>query len=258
MWITGLALLALAGCSAPKDEEPDIVVTLDPEFTVDLYRQHAAADGTPTFGLWVESNQVFDCSNYRIKSTVQLRPGAIDVQLDGIGAPDTCLGGPAPAKGFVPIGALADGTYAFTLALNPVIRSEGTLSVYNGRYDLHLPRQQGIDFQNRLLESVPAGYLWGFARTPSEQDQPVADQFIQELKSITGEPALPAGYYGYFTVSGAGQYFFHRSVAPAGAHKPFLRRLSGPADAIRALLQGYRHNTGHPLDIRCYSTKGVL
>ena len=251
-------LLALGGCNAPLYEEPEIIVTLDPEFTVDLFEQRNALDGAPVFGLWIESMKQFDCANYKIEAAVQVQPGAISIELQEIRTPDTCLGVPGPAKGFLPVGQLANGTYQFSLSLSPVIKSEGILIIQSGHYELSLPTQQGIDFQNRVLETIPDAYVWGYANTPAEPDQPVADQLVQHLKVLTQEPALLPGFYSYFTVSGAGQYFFHRSIAPAGQHRPFLRRLPGGPDGVRDVLQGYRNDPGQPLEVRCLSTFGEL
>ncbi|MBK8966428.1 MAG: hypothetical protein IPM36_07065 [Lewinellaceae bacterium] len=253
-----LVLAALASCNAPLNEEPEIIVTLDPEFTVDLFEQRDAVDGAPVFGLWMESMKQFDCGNYNIEATVQVQAGAVVVELQEIRKPDTCLGAPGPAKGFLPVGNLANGTYQFSLSLSPVIRSEGTLRVQSGHYELSLPVQQGIDFQNRVLESIPDNYIWGYANTPAEPDQPVADQLVQHLKAFTLEPALMPGFYSYFTISGTGQYFFHRSIAPAGQHRPFLRRLPAGPDDVRDVLQGYRNGHGRPFEVRCLSTFGEL
>lgn len=252
-------MLAFAGCYTQPQEEPDIIVTLEPEFIVDLFEQIDPADGTAEFGLWVESMAIFDCSNYQISWISQVNGSDIKVQLLDITAPDTCQGASGPATRFIPIGQLADGAYTFTLSLNTLLVNKGILTVQNGHYELSLPEQKGIDFQNRVLETLPEGYLWGFADTPAEQDLPVADQLLQHLKNQTEAPLLPAGFYSYFTVSGSGLYFFHRSMAPAGQHRPFLRRFgSSTAGELRNLLQGYRNDPVRPLNIRCLSTFGTL
>ncbi len=258
-WIALFFLLAFVACNTTTYEEPDIIVTLDPEFTVDLYEQRDPADGGAEFGLWVESMAIFDCSNFQVAARVSVDAAAISVELLDIKAPALCQGGPDKARGFVPIGALADGTYDFTFALSTLLESTGTLTVQNGRYQLDLPQQKGIDFQNRMLETMPTGYVWGFADTLAEQDLPRADQLIQDLKNQTEAPKLPAGFYSYFTVSATGQYFFHRSMAPLGQHRPFLRRLGpGGASTVGALLQSYRNDPVRPLSIRCLSTQGAL
>lgn len=258
-WIFGLLLLALAGCTTPEEEDPVIIVTLDPEFTVDLFEQRDSTDGTPVFGLWIESKKTYPCGNYPVEADVRTMPGEIDVLLKETTAPSPCLGDPAPARSFIPVGNLADGTYRFRLSLSPVVVSEGWLTVQNGHYELSLSQEQGIDFQNRVLESLPGEFVWGYALTPEESDKPVADQFSQSLKPLTAEANLAPGFYGYFTVSGAGKYFFHRSIAPAVAYAPYLRRLnSASLDAVRNLVQSYRDNPGQPLSIHCWTTQGKL
>ena len=251
-------LLGGIGCYAPQEEEPDIIVTLDPEFIVDLFEYRDPLDGAATFGLWVESMDTYPCGNYTVEAITQLTNKAIDIQLLEIEAPDNCLGAPAPARGFLPIGALANGDYTLTLSLNPVLKSTGTLSVQNGHYELNLSDPGGVDFQNRVLEQLPDDYLWGYANTPSEQDQPIAAQLIQELKPLSLDSQLPPGFYSYFTVTGTGSFFFHRSIAPADQFQGFLRRLSGPPNAVRPVLQAYRDDGLQPLDIYCLSTFGAL
>ncbi|TNE54284.1 MAG: hypothetical protein EP344_14380 [Bacteroidetes bacterium] len=258
-FVLGFTLLILGGCYTTQEEDPEIIVTLDPEFTVDLYEERAPADGSPTFGLWMESKAEYACSNVQIEAITQVTGKTIEVQMLEIRQPDSCQSGPGPARGFLPIGALANGTYTFRLSLNPVIINTGTLYVQDGRYELSLSRQQGVDFQNRVLETLQEGYLWGYALTPDEQQQPTADLLVQQLKGVSQDANLPAGFYGYFTVSGTGQYFFHRSIAPAGTHKPFLRRLGNThPDVVKAILQSYRNHPANPLEVLCWSTAGIF
>lgn len=257
-FFSALPVLACTACHKQNTDDPEIIVTFPPEFTVDLFERRDDATGAPVFGLWVESIAGFECSNYRIEYTATVSGSAIAIQLLKVREPDTCLGQPGPARAFWPIGPLADGAYAFSFTLGPVIANKGTLSVTEGRYELSLPNAQGIDFQNRILETIPDHYIWGFALAPAEPDLPVADGFIAGLKPFTGEPDLPPGYYGYFTVSGTGQYFFHKIIAPGIQHRPFLRRLNVAPDTLRDLLQSFRDAPGKPLDIQCFSTYGVL
>lgn len=257
-FVSALSVLAGAACHKPAADDPEIIVTFPPEFTVDLYERRDTDSGAPVFGLWVESIAEFDCGNYQIEYSVAVSDGAIAVQLLEVRKPDTCQGEPGPARAFIPIGFPNNGGYTFTLTLGLVIANQGVLSVENGHYELSLPNAQGIDFQNRILETIPEHYVWGFALAPAEPDLPVADQFIAGLKPLTDEPGLPPGYYGYFTVSGTGQYFFHKSIAPGMQHRPFLRRLNAAPDAVRGLLQSFRDDPARALNVRCFSTYGEL
>lgn len=254
--LAGIAIFTGTSCQKPGTDDPEIIVTFPPEFSVDLYEQRDSATGAPVFGLWVESMASFDCGNYRIVAATKVSGEAIRVELKEVSTPDTCLGQPGPARAFLPIGPLPPGVYPFVLSLGAAIVNEGTLTVSTGHYELSMPGAQGVDFQQRVLESIPDHYVWGFALAPAEADLPVADQFVAGLKTATSEPALAPGYYGYFTVGGTGQYFFHKSIDPKAQHRPFLRRLSGSPDAIRGLLQTYRTDPAHPLTLRCLSTYG--
>ena len=258
LFIPGICALALLACACrrPANDDTEVVFSLDPEFTIDLFEERNPSNGAAVFGMWVESMASFDCNNYTIKGSATLHTDLLEIRLEDISAPDTCIGDPGRARGFIPIGPLADGLYRFRVLRNLPIVNEGTLLVENGHYELSLAKEQDIVFQNRVLESLPQGYVWGYALAPMEQDLPQADQFLATLKPLTAEPLLPPGFYSYFTVSGTGQYFFHSSIAPKGQHRPFLRRFSGDPDALRALLKSYREDPVRPLEIRCKSTQG--
>lgn len=248
----------LPACRVDSDDNPVIIVTTPPEFSVDLYERRDPVDGTPLFGLWVESMVDYDCAGYGIDATVAVENNRIRVTLLGVLPPSPCTGDAAPAKQFLPIGKLPDGVYEFSLSLRDAILNEGTLTIANGRYVLVLPDQSGIDFQNLVLEHLPDGIIWGYAGVPDELSEPVADEFIFDLKTITGEPGLAPGFYSYFTVSGTGNATFHKSIAPAGVSEQFLRRLTTSPDALESLLQGYRGAAQQPLQIRCWTTGGEL
>lgn len=253
--------LFLGACSVrPGETEPDVVVTLPPEFIVDLYEQREAATGQATFGLWVETVKTdYPAANYRIVSQVESGAGQLRVRLNEVAEPDQPDGAPGPARTFIPLGALADGTYNLSIQLGETLFNEGVLTVGQGHYELVFSEATvGIDVQNRVLNTIPDGSVWGYVLTPTEIQQPAANAFLLNIKNFTEEAGLPAGFYGYFTVAGTGQVFFHRSVAPGGAAQLFVRRLSADPNALRGLLNTYRNDAQTPLTIRCWWTGGEL
>lgn len=254
-------LLALGACRVrPGDEDPDVVVTVPPEFIVDLYEQRDAGDGHATFGLWVETVKTdYDAANFQIRSSVETGTGQITVRLLDVTAPDQPDGSSGPARTFIPIGNLANGTYAMSIRLAETLVNDGTLVVDNGRYELSFPDPMaGIDLQNRVLQHIPDGMVWGYVLTEAEPQYPFANLFLNNIKDFTAEPGLAPGFYGYFTVAGTGHVFFHRSVAPAGTAQNFVRRLTATPDALRGLLDTFRTDQQTPLTIRCWTTGGEL
>lgn len=254
-------MLVLGACRVrPGETEPDVVVTLPPEFIVDLYEQRDAATGAPVFGLWVETVKAdYPAGNYRIVSQLEGGAGQLHIRLNEVAEPDQPDGVPGPARAFIPVGALADGTYNLTIQLGETLFNDGVLTVAQGHYELGFAEPTvGIDVQNRVLNTIPAGTVWGYVRTPTEIQQPAANAFLLNIKDYTEEAELPAGYYGYFTVAGTGQVFFHRSVAPEGPAQLFVRRLSADPNALRGLLNSYRNDVQTPLTIWCWWTGGEL
>lgn len=250
-------LPAIFSCRVEEDNG-EVVVTIPPEYAVDIFENRAAADGTPTFGLWVESTEKYECPGYGVAAEVAVQNGSITVTILGVTKPAPCVGDSAPARQFIPIGDLADGTYKFNLSLRDVIENEGSLTVSDGLYTLSLPDAQGVVIENFTLSTLPDGIVWGYAATPDEASQPVADNFLTDLKTLTTENGLVPGFYSYFTISGTGNITFHKSVAPVGAAKYFVRRLSASPDALKGILQNYRNAAQQPLSIKCWTTEGEL
>lgn len=251
-----LLLLALSAsaCRDSYDDGPDVVFTGKPEFSIDLFEQRDPTDGTPVFGLWVESIEAYACAGYQLESAVTVTAASVEIAL-AARRPEPCTGTPEKIRHFVPIGNLSPGSYSFRLAIGNALFSDGTLEVTAQGYSLSLDTEQGVDFQNRLLSRIPAGLIWGYVLAPDELHQPVANQFISDLKSLTEEPGLAPGFYGYFTVTGTQSVYLHRSWQPGSLSTPFVLRLTADADALRAMLQGYRA-TPDALTIKCLSTVG--
>ncbi|MBV6442863.1 MAG: hypothetical protein EPGJADBJ_04589 [Saprospiraceae bacterium] len=251
-----LTLTALAFTCCKVNDEEELVVTAPPEYEVDLFEYRAPADGMPTFGLWIESVEKYECPGYNIDAQITVQNGSIKVNIPGVTAPTPCTGDSARARQFLPIGNLADGTYEFFFSLRNLIVNEGTLEVSNGRYILSLPDAKGIVVENFVLESLPDGMVWGYAATPDEASQPVADNFLADLKTVTAENGLAPGFYSYFTVSGTGNVTLHKSIANGGPAKPFVRLLTATPGELKGILQTYRNAAQQPLDIRCWTTEG--
>lgn len=253
-----LTICVLTFASCKVYEEDVLVVTAPPEYVVDVFVQRALADGAPTFGLWIESVDKYKCPGYNIDAQATVQSGSIMVTILGVSAPIPCVGDSVRAKRFLPIGNLANGTYEFVLSLRDVIVNEGSLEVTNGRYALSLPDAKGVYVDNFVAEPLPDGIVWGYAATPNEASQPVADNFLTDLKTVTTESGLAPGFYSYFTVSGSSAVTLHKSIAEGSDFKQFVRLLTASPDDLKDILQSYRNATQQPLDIKCWTTEGEL
>lgn len=254
--LLGILVSLIAACRIEDDK--DVVVTIPPEYRVDVFQDRAPTDGTPTFGLWVESMAKFECPGFGIDASVALLGGRIEVTILGVQRPSPCVGDSATAKQFIPLGHLDDGTYPFSLSLRDVIVNNGTLRVENGRYVLSLPNAQGVEVQNYVLEHLPDGIIWGYAATPDEPSMPIADNFLTDLKTLTAENDLAPGFYSYFTISGTGVISLHGRIAPEETASVFVRRLLSSPDSLKGLLQNYRNAQQQPLTVKCWTTGGEL
>lgn len=247
----------LNACQNGKDD-PVVIVTTDPEFQVDLFEQRSTVDGSPVFGLWIRSVEKFPCSNYVLENEVQVAGADISVHLSSVQSPDTCQGAAAVAQAFVPIGNLPNGTYNLTLSLADAIENKAVLNVFGDRYELTVEYPQGIDFQNLVVNKMPENLLWGYVLTPDAAATDRAAVFLADLKSITAEHNLPAGYYSYFTVSGTGLISLHAGFVPAAPVQVFVRKFVSGPENLQNLLQQYRSSPQTALQIGCLTTLGAL
>ncbi len=256
--ILTLLLLWIGACK-PAPEEPDIVVSVAPEFTIDLYEQRGATDGKATFGLWIESIAAYTCANPQIEATATVVGDLININILGVQMPNPCISDSAKARRFLPIGVLQDGDYKIKLTLGPVdaIVNEGTITVKEGVFTLTLPDVQGIDIQEYVLRSIPESMVWGYAATPDQSALNAADQFLAQVKNVTTESLLPPGFYGYFTVSGTGQLSLHKSIAPTNSAEWFVRKF-GNFTVLKNVITQFRNAPDAPLTIRCFSTLGDI
>ena len=263
-FFTFAALLALFAISACRRQEgdADIVVTLDPEFTMDLYEQRDSATGKTIFGLWVESLKPCSGAGCGVDASVQVSAADVRVQLLGVRLVEPPVGNPEPAKQFVPIGNLSEGEYAFTgvLGLSGVIQSKGKLTVSAEGYSLSLPDPKGIEIGEYVLRHIPDHHFWGIASVGSFGQTQLLEDLVRDLKNISEGPDLPPGFYGAFTRAGNGTITLHKSLAlsASAAQAVFLRRWNGETAAVKGVLKGYRATAPSTFSIRCFSTKGIL
>ncbi|MFZ4633117.1 MAG: hypothetical protein ACOYNO_02810 [Saprospiraceae bacterium] len=253
-----LCVLLLAMSCQPEEAIPEIVVTAEPEFRADLYESIAPDNGARATGFWLESIAMYPCDGYAtLYSTAQTGNG-ITIDIAGVEPPDECVGNPGRLRAFLALPALIDGEYALTFHLGDALTSTGRLQVDAGRLQWQLEQAQGIDFRNRETLRMPEGLVWGEVRLQSENERPVAQNFIAELKAATSAQALAPGFYSYFTVTGVGTFSFHESFETAAQNEVFVRQFNGPVDAIRLLVEKYRNHQTLPLQIRCFTTFGEI
>jgi len=253
-----LFVLSLIGCnqnSLPYNDDP--IFNGKPEFSIDLFEQRDDTNGTPVFGLWVESIEIFDCDNYLIVSEKEQNGNKIRIVLRGIEKPQNCNAKTAKARRFIPVGNLADGEYQLEIDLRDVVSNKGKLTVIQGKYSLDMPDPKGIVIGNYLVQAMPDQLFWGYIETPIEQATQQANALLADLKSQSTTVNLPTGFFSYFTVSGTGAVFFNPSFSPATNHVVFVRKMATSPSEISKTLQIYR-SANQPLVVKCFSTSGAL
>ena len=252
---TSLFLLSAVSCKKETIEDPDVVISVDPEFLVDLFELRNPVDGSPELGFWVETISDYPCSEGTFLSQVLEQDGAFRLVLDEVVIPDSCPTTSGPVSDFVPLGELSSGVSPLTFSIASALNSQGELLLQEDVFEWVVDKEVGIEVLNRVVNRIPDGLIWGYAAPRTEQEVPKAHAFINDLKAISTDHNLPVGFYSYFTVTGTGLITPHRSF-DGGSHF-FVRRISmDQLPALEALLNAYRDTQQTPIELKCLSTYG--
>jgi hypothetical protein len=123
MWLAGslILLVSLFGTTCkvfePTASKPPVRGPIQGAIDFDLREDYTQISdvGSPRIQLQLQTQTIYPCCNWGISHSVQVRPGNVGVEVDGISQPEICLTatGPAAAATFLD---LANGSYALDIS----------------------------------------------------------------------------------------------------------------------------------------------
>ncbi len=251
------ALAAIQGCNIDEVPNPNNIVQIPSTFEVKFHEEIGHL--TRSLILDLSTLRYYECTNYSILTEKEYVDGVLEISLKDVLPPETCISGNAQAHDTISLGYLIEGDHPIRFRVKSVIENDGVLHVQADRYTLEMESEDGLEIKRYELMRLPENLVWGYISYESPLTD-VANNFINELSSITTPAQLLDGDYAWFSWS-QGELVEDASVTdPSGSDyltKVFVRE-SKPEDeeALQNLIDNYR---SQGLELSCYTGwKGLL
>jgi hypothetical protein len=217
------------GCNVDQDKDPIIVPVLEDEFYLDLW-QSLSPQGSE---LVIEFKTLTEeeCLNAEVLSNYSRSNRNLTLTLFDILAPETCIPGPAPARGEESLAGLGQGTYNLTVELQEIVSNEGVLSVDESAFRVETPTN-GFQWRHGRIERIPASALWGYITYNTQDERQLAEQQLAALSGFSELPDWTEGYYGYFSLDTDGSFVLAERLLPTTDSTTFVPFLLTCEDAV--------------------------
>ncbi|MFN7117858.1 MAG: hypothetical protein ACK4TA_13745 [Saprospiraceae bacterium] len=254
-----LPLFVFASCDFSSLKDPIVITEVEDEFDVDMWESLAPTFEERNLVIKIESAKTEKCLNYRIDYQVYKDGNRLKVALNNIIKPLDCVPGETTVKTDVGIGYLPNSLYSFNIDLKNTVFNDGQLIVRSDSYTLDMYSKNGFSLKRGELLRVPEGAIWGYVTYPQNNDESLANQWVEDLKKISQVPLnYRSGYYGHFTINNLDRKVTVNEQPLNNNVKTFLYHYTDDANKLKDLVNRYRQNYGNRLTIRLLNSKGEV
>lgn len=250
--ILGMLLMFLftVGC---KDnsvvEEPN--VSVKKEFRIIPWE---VLDGNNrAFQINIETILTESCENTVIDVLPSFGNNDISLSIRNIPTPD-CIAPIFPATSKNMIGDLQLPNYDIEISLKDVIHNNGELFVEEEYYEIKMENLDGIVIPDTRLYKVPENTIWGYVAYSENTHETIANDFVDEIESVTTTKDFEDGFYGYFSIENSKPTILNEDITHS-IDNAFGLSFSGDNVLLTDILSNYR--TQHPdLVFKIFTSKG--
>jgi hypothetical protein len=210
-------------------------------------------DGIRKVFLEVQTNDVYECSNFGVEYHADFEAARLAVQLKGVRRTNPCAPGMAAALGRIDLTGMKKGSYEVRFTINRQV-FKAKLAVADSSYDFRIPSENPILFRiiNSHLNLIPENAIWGKCMYNDVKQQQVALQFMAELAQAGAvKTQLPAGSYDEFYLHRPG-VTEPKMLAGDRYEFPFVYHYVGDAVVLHEIMNAFRDR----LKISLRTTKG--
>jgi len=245
----------LASCD--KDNtDPGIIVDIDPTFQIQMIENLEGAPGSLEFIISTLDEK--ECLNFELNYSLTQTTGGFGISLDELEEPEDCITGTTFVTETIPLEPLQDRVYTAEINLKNTVKNQGALVVTEGYYEMQLDSYNGILFQAKKLHKIPSSALWGSLSFDAEDLEPIAQQFISDLETLTESRSMAIGNYGYFNIDSQGLIWFSGNNNGGNQSIDFIYHYdSGDIQPLIDLINSYRVQYSPNLDINVYNGRGI-
>ena len=253
--VGSMVLCLLAGCRL-SEEDKDTIITVDPEFTVDLFEELGES---PSFFLKIKTIESRDCLNDSIKYTAQRQTTRLILSINNIQEAPDCITGNNYINASAGFGHLGNGSYFMQIGLKNTLINKGKLTVSDQAYVIDMDREDGLAFIRSTLNRVPRKTIWGYVAYENHNaagDFP--QQFMDDLGHLCQQASLPAGDYIHFEVDDQG--LLKLQTPPSYSFfKTFYHKFDGDFQTVEQLLEDYRSGPGGGnMEVKLFTSDGKV
>ena len=246
-------LLGITTCKRESLEPTIIVANIEREFSISYVEKFSKTGRHLQFDISTLKEQ--PCENYYVKTDCLQSSSLLKLNISGIEKNGGCSGNAAIAKGSVISEAFAEGSWPIDVYIQNIIRNPGKLIIQKNSYQLILESSYGITLEQKDLQKIPSGTIWGYIAYKPEYAA-TARVFLEELKKITRNNLLEDGEYGYFNVQNEQIKF--KDIPADYSVLPIIRFQNSNVDLLLNLINTFRKNNPLNFTIQLSDTNGII
>lgn len=229
-----ICCFCFSSCKLGKDDK-DVIVKVDPEIEIGMYEE---LGDVRDFSLVFNTIEPQSCSTNEINYTAGRNGRNISLNIIEIMEAANCQTGPGQVVGQHSYAYLPSGIYNLELNLKNTLTATGQLKVTEEKYELEIADGLGFEALQTTLNRVPQSTVWGYVAF-KEPYVANAQQFLDDMKSLSQTVSLPKGDFSYFNVDEAGKLSL-RNAPDYANFKTFYGEFSGDMSELESLLVNYR------------------
>jgi hypothetical protein len=197
--------------------------------------------GARKFMLKIQTNDVYECTNFAVENETWLQGNRLIVKVEGIRRTKPCGEGMGPAASFIDLSELGLGDYKVSITINRQV-FKADLLVTENYFDFKIPEnvdQSLLRIYNGRLNMIPGGTIWGKCEYTSKEKKAKALKLMADLeKAGATKTALPIGNYDEFYLHTVGTTD-EKSIKGERFEYPFVYSFNGDMASLQQILNGY-------------------
>lgn len=198
--------------------------------------------GARKFMLRIQTNDVYECSNYAVDQETALQGDRVVIKVNGIRRTKPCQTGVGPATSIIDLSQLTLGEYKVQITINRQV-FKADLQVDSTFFHFSIPKTVDptlLRIFNGRLNHIPAGTVWGKCEYVEPSKKAVALKFMAELEKAGAlKSQLPVGNYDEFYLHTVGTTT-EKSIKGERFEFPFVYSYNGSLMPLQEIANGFR------------------
>ncbi|MDR2969608.1 MAG: hypothetical protein LBV32_08400 [Tannerellaceae bacterium] len=230
------------------------VTAIDSKIHINLVEDYKTAPRT--FRLHCATEKAYSSGSNPIIVAKELSASMIDLSFKGV-AEIGMTADIGPARAYIDLGALAEGTYTLNL-YNGDVKQTATLIVTAESYSIEMADNDTFGFKHKQLNRIPDNTIWGYVAYHQASTSTLVESFLNDLTGAGAvKKAYRPGYYLHFEIDESGDIV--QPVPGTTGHyfdRLFVYDYQGDLANIDRLVEQYALGHESEMSIMLYTESG--